>query len=95
MAQYKGVGFGELSPHPFAVVDVAYGAKNLEDPSLGGTESPSRNSQGSNLIVSRSTATPKLSFSGMERSSRRMPSSGLAKCQKSIGFSTTQERTKQ
>ena len=25
MAQYKGVGFGELSPHPFAVVDVAYG----------------------------------------------------------------------
>ncbi|KAK4768221.1 hypothetical protein SAY87_003362 [Trapa incisa] len=24
MAQYKGAGFGELSPHPFAVADVAY-----------------------------------------------------------------------
>jgi len=24
MAQYKGAGFGELSPHPFAVADAAY-----------------------------------------------------------------------
>jgi len=24
MAQYKGVAFGELSPHPFAVADAAY-----------------------------------------------------------------------
>jgi myosin heavy subunit len=24
MAQYKGAGFGELSPHPFAVADTAY-----------------------------------------------------------------------
>jgi hypothetical protein len=24
MAQYKGAGFGELSPHPFAIADSAY-----------------------------------------------------------------------
>jgi hypothetical protein len=24
MQQYKGAGFGELSPHPFAVADAAY-----------------------------------------------------------------------
>jgi len=24
MAQYKGAGFGELSPHPFAIADAAY-----------------------------------------------------------------------
>ncbi|KAK7386607.1 hypothetical protein VNO78_26941 [Psophocarpus tetragonolobus] len=62
--------------------------RNLEDPSLGGSESPSRNSQGSNPVVSRSAA-PKLSSSGMERSSRRIPSSGSAKGQKPNGFSTT------
>ncbi|CAJ1942099.1 unnamed protein product [Sphenostylis stenocarpa] len=64
-------------------------ARNLEDPFLGGSESPSRNSQESNPIVSKS-ATPKLSSSGMERSSRRVPSSGSAKCQKPSAFSTTQ-----
>ncbi|TKY58509.1 hypothetical protein E2542_SST15572 [Spatholobus suberectus] len=63
--------------------------RNLEDPSLGGSESPSRNSQGSNPVVSRSAA-PKLSSSGMERNNRRMPSFGSAKCQKPSGFSTTQ-----
>ncbi|KAG2408924.1 hypothetical protein LR48_Vigan01g164000 [Vigna angularis] len=64
--------------------------RNLEDPSLGGSESPSRNSQGSNPVVSRSAA-PKLSSSGMERSSRRVPSSGSVKFQKPSAFSTTQQ----
>lgn len=64
--------------------------RNLEDPSLGGSESPPRNSQGSNPVVSRSAA-PKLSSSGMERSSRRVPSSGSAKFQKPSAFSTTQQ----
>lgn len=63
--------------------------RNLEDPSAAGSESPSRNSQGSNPIVSKSAA-PKLSPSGMEKCNRRMPSSGSAKCQKPIGSSTTQ-----
>ncbi|XP_020227886.1 protein abrupt [Cajanus cajan] len=67
----------------------SHSPRNLEDPSLGGSESPSRNSQGSNPVVCRSAA-PKVSSSGMERSSRRMPSSGSAKCQKPTGFSTTQ-----
>lgn len=62
----------------------------MEDPSLGGSEPPSRNSQGSNpnTVVCRS-AVPKLSSSGVERSSRRMPSFGSGKCQKPNGFSTT------
>ncbi|RDX63108.1 hypothetical protein CR513_58500, partial [Mucuna pruriens] len=66
-----------------------HSSRILEDPSLGGSESHSRNSQGSNPVVSRSAA-PKLSSSGMERSSRGMPCSGSAKCQKPSGFSTTQ-----
>ncbi|WVZ25266.1 hypothetical protein V8G54_003810 [Vigna mungo] len=65
--------------------------RNLEDPSLGGSESPSRNSQGSNPVVCRSAA-PKVSSSGMERSSRRVPSSsGSVKFQKPSAFSTTQQ----
>ncbi|MCH99686.1 myosin-H heavy chain-like, partial [Trifolium medium] len=28
MAQYKGAGFGELSPHPFAVADTAYSGES-------------------------------------------------------------------
>ncbi|XP_027921084.1 CCR4-NOT transcription complex subunit 3 [Vigna unguiculata] len=64
--------------------------RNLEDPSLGGSESPSRNSQGSNPVVSRSAA-PKVSSSGMERSSRRVASSGSAKFPKPSAFSTTQQ----
>ncbi|KAL2334172.1 hypothetical protein Fmac_015385 [Flemingia macrophylla] len=64
-------------------------ARNMEDLSLSESESPSRNGQGSNPVVSRSAAL-KVSSSGVERSSRRMPSSGSAKCQKPKGFSTTQ-----
>ncbi|XP_061349050.1 uncharacterized protein LOC133294415 [Gastrolobium bilobum] len=63
--------------------------RNLEDPSAVGCESPSRNGQGSNLVVSRS-AVPKLSPSGTERSNRRTPSSGSAKCQKPSGSSIAQ-----
>lgn len=58
----------------------------MEDPSLGGSESPSRNSQGSNPVVSRSAA-PKVCSSGMERSSRRVGSSGSVKFQKPSAFS--------
>lgn len=62
----------------------------MEDPSAAGSESPSRNSNGSNPLVSRSAAQ-KLSPSGIERSNRRMPpSSGSAKGQKPSGSSTTQ-----
>ena len=64
-------------------------ARNLEDPSAAGSESPSRHSQCSNSVVPKSAA-PKKSSSGMERSNRRMPSSGSAKCQKPSGSSTTQ-----
>ncbi|KAL1332169.1 hypothetical protein HN51_061022 [Arachis hypogaea] len=63
--------------------------RNLEDPSAAGSESPSRNSQCSNSIVPKSAALKK-SHSGLERSNRRMPSSGSAKCQKPSGSSTTQ-----
>ncbi|KAG4951637.1 hypothetical protein JHK84_045000 [Glycine max] len=80
-----------MPPPPLVSSTASSGrARNLEDPSLGGSESPSR-SQGSNPVVSRSAAAPKLSSCGMERSSRRMLSSGSAKCQKPSGFSTTQE----
>lgn len=62
--------------------------RNLEDPSAAGSESPSRNRQSSNPIVSKSAAS-KLSPFGMEKSNRRMPSSGSAKYQKPNGSSTT------
>ncbi|KAI4332113.1 hypothetical protein L6164_017049 [Bauhinia variegata] len=62
--------------------------RNLDDPSMAatGSESPSRNSHGSNRLVSRSAAR-KRSPSCLERSDRRIPSSGL---QKPSGSSTTQ-----
>ncbi|MED6121030.1 hypothetical protein PIB30_119218 [Stylosanthes scabra] len=63
--------------------------RNSEDPSAAGSESPSRNSQCSNSVVLKSAA-PKKSHAGIERSNRRMPSSGSAKCQKPSGSSTTQ-----
>ncbi|KAK7250688.1 hypothetical protein RIF29_33278 [Crotalaria pallida] len=61
--------------------------RNLEDPSsAAGSESPSRNSQ----VVVAEPAVTKFSPSAMEKSCRKVPCSGSAKCQKPSGSSTTQ-----
>lgn len=59
--------------------------RNLEDGSAAGSESPSRNGQKD----ARSAASKLCPSSGVERSTRRIPCSGSAKCQKPSGSSAT------